>query len=162
MHQMNLSLYEEQWLISYKTKSSQTKLYQTYSKRILETIQLLLYTHIHDLGNSMNERTHFLKWEMGRDRDRVLYWPDFFSRPKHVVLSSRTHIALLPQLGWGCSTGDRWLSQSARWRSLLTYCHQLTQRPPASAYIFYNAHLLPLLLPLIYTGVFLIDGSVKV
>ena len=55
--------------------------------------ELVLYTH--DLCNSTNEHTSLSKyvsltfyswkfcdvWEMSGDRDRLLYWPNFFSWP---------------------------------------------------------------------------------
>ena len=73
----------------------------------------------------MNERTHFFikifishtffskglmfLWcvrDCG-DWGRLLYRPNFFSWPWHAELSSRIYLALLPHLGWICSTGGR-------------------------------------------------------
>ena len=59
------------------------------------------------------------------------------------------------------ATALRKRSQSVSWFSHWPSCDQLTEGPPASAYILHNAHLLSLLLPLIYTCASLIDGSVK-
>ena len=68
----------------------------------------------------MNEWTHFFiknmylshfffrcfagVCEMSGDRDRLLYWPNFFL--EHSTLCYL--LALLPHLGWGCSTGGNW------------------------------------------------------
>ena len=77
-----------------------------------------------NLWTSMNERTntllykniylsHFIlervdisvvyeKWVQTAILTQLLLWPE------HAVLSSRTHLALLPHLGRGCSTWVRW------------------------------------------------------
>ena len=80
------------------------------------------------------------------------------------MLSSRTHLPLLPYLGWGCSTAvaEGYCPQ----RGVLSlpaagFPAQLTQWTPALPIFFQNVHLLPLLLPLIYSGASLIDSSVK-
>ena len=86
----------------------------------------------------------------------------------HAMLSSRTHIALFLHLDWGCSTGGRWgqqpsggvLSLQAGSYPGLPVINWLNSRQHLPIF-FHNAHLLPLLLPLIYTGASLIDGSVK-
>ena len=85
--------------------------------------------------------------------------PNFFSLSKHTVLSSRTHLALLTHLGWGCSTGGCWGQDPSRDFPSLPACSH--SGLPISNWLngrrhlpifFHNAHLLQLLLPLIYTG----------
>ena len=73
----------------------------------------------HNLRTSMNERTHLFKnislklysrngwcfwgaWKMSGNRNRLLYWPNFFSWP----LSSRTHSAIIPHLVWLLNRGS--------------------------------------------------------
>ena len=53
------------------------------------------------------------------------------------------------------------MSLYASLRSLWPSCHQLTQRHRHLPIFFHNAHLFPLLPPLIYSGASLIDSSVK-
>ena len=77
------------------------------------------------------------------------------------MFSSRTHLALLPNLGCSFSTGGPWggiLILQAGSHSGLPIINGRQHLP----IFFHNAHLLPLLLPLIYTGASLINGSFKV
>ena len=52
-------------------------------------------------------------------------------------------------------------SQSVSWFSLWPSCSNWLNSGQHLPIFFHNAHLFPLLLPLIYTGASLIDGSVK-
>ena len=66
-------------------------------------------------------------------------------------------------LGWGCSTGGSLravLHLQAGPHSGLPVPNSLNGRRYLPIF-FHNAHLLPLFLPLIYTGASLIDGLVK-
>ena len=122
-------------------------------RSLIITNGLLLYTH--DLRNSMKEQTQFcmeiylshfilervdvnVVWEMGGDRDWLLYWPNFFSWTYHAVLSSRTHLALLPHHLAGVAQpgiAEDHIPQSANSFSLWPSCVQLTQLPLEPAYI---------------------------
>ena len=67
------------------------------NKEIKKHLQKVLYNHNHNLDYDYNERTNtflykFISltlysrcfcgvWEMSGDRDRLLYWPKFFSWP---------------------------------------------------------------------------------
>ena len=72
----------------------------------------------HDL---FSKRLMFLwcvrdEWRQGQ----TAILTNFFSWPWHAVLSSRTHLALLPHLSWSCSTGDRWGPQPSVCKLVLT------------------------------------------
>ena len=77
--------------------------------------------------------------------------------------SSLDHSSTFFHLGLGCSSKGHWRTQpSASWFSLWHSClNQLKCRRHLHIF-FHNAHLLPLLLPPIYTGASLIDGSVNI
>ena len=82
------------------------------------------------------------------DRDRLLFWPK-------VLLE--TIAALLPHLGWSCSTVAQSPLSTAGLNS--ASCLQLTQAVYALVILLFNVHLLPLFL---FTQVhLLIDGSVE-
>ena len=72
--------------------------------------------------------------------------------------------ALLPHLGLGCSTGDRWGSQPSICKLVLTLasCPRLPRRRRGHLSIFFpNVHLLPLFFRLFTQVNLLIDGSVE-
>ena len=75
----------------------------------------------------------------------------------------RTVAALLPHLGWGCSTVGHWGPKALCLPLALTStsCLQLTRTVCASGYTFFNAHLLLLFFRLFTQVHLLIDGSVK-
>ena len=162
-----------------------------FESKFLQAIKLLYSRHTnisgniikHNLRTSMNERTHLFiniyltlysrkdwcfcgVWKMGWDKNRLLYWPNFF-----LLTIARCVIFKNP-----LSTS------SASWLELLNRGSLRAIAPsgtfsvcklaglPVSNWLnchrhlpilFHNAHLLPLLLRLIYTGASLIDGSVK-
>ena len=117
----------------------------------------MLYTHNlnNDLRTLMNERTHFfIKMCISHTlfskglmflwcvRDGWRHWltailTNFFSWSLQAVLSSRTHLALLPHLGWGCLTGCRWGPQPSVCKIALTlaFLSPMAKRPPTSANI---------------------------
>ena len=130
------------------------------------------YNHNIDLRNSVNERTHFFikicishtlfskglifllceRWvETGTD----CYIDPSFS-PDHSSSSSSSWLGLLDRGSLRAIA----LSLQAGPHSSLPVHNQLNCRRYLPIF-FHNAHLFPLLLPLIYTGASLIDGLVK-
>ena len=126
---------------------------------IITLIYALLYKNISFILYYRKGWCFWGVWEMGGDRDRLLYWPNSFSWPQNAMLSSRTQLAFLPHLGWGCLTGDR--SGAFLVCKLVFTLAFLSITDSMAAGIFHNVHLLPLLLPFIYTCASVIDGSVK-
>ena len=92
-------------------------------------------------------------WEMSWRRTRLPYWTQ-------VLL---TIAALLPHLGWGCSTVDHWGPKALCLPLALnsTSCPQLTQAVCVLVILMFNAHLLPLFFHLFTQVHLLIDGSVE-
>ena len=71
----------------------------------------------------------------------------------HILLL--TVAALFPYLGWSCSTGGCWRSQLSVFMLALTLVLLSPTNATAAGtclYSFINVHLIPRLLPLIYTG----------
>ena len=87
------------------------------------------------------------------DGDRLLYWSKVLA----------TIAALLPHLGWGCSTVGHWGPKALCLPLALTSasCSQLTQTICGLVISLFNVHLLPLLFRLFTQVNLLIDGSVQ-
>ena len=109
------------------------------------------------LYKNIISHTLFLKewcWLWVGDGDRLLYWPQ-------VLL---TIAALLPHLGWGCSTLGHWGSQAL---SLQADSHADILSPTDSNHhgqliiLLSHVHLLPLFFCLFTQVHLLIGGSVK-
>ena len=121
----------------------------------------------HNLRTSMNERIHFfIKIYISHTLFSMFLWcvRDEWRQGKTVILTQLllTIAALLPHLGWSRSTNGRWGPQPSVWKLTLILAFQSSTNCRLHLPIFFhNAHLLPLLLPLIYAGASLIDGSVK-
>ena len=112
------------------------------------------------LYKNIISHTLFLKgwcWLCVRDElgdwDRLLYWTQ-------VLL---TIAAVLPHLGWGCSTVGHWGPKALCLPLVLTWasCLPLSQAVCALVILLFNVHLLPLFFRLFTQVRLLIDGSVE-
>ena len=118
----------------------------------------------------MTNETHLFLWcvrDEWRQGQTALLTQLLLSTIARCVIF-KTHKALLPHLGWSCSTRGRWGQQSSGYVFRLQ-ASSYSGLPVSNWFkgrwhlpiFFHNVHLLPLLLLLIYTGASLIDSSVK-
>ena len=139
-------------------------------------IYIYIYTNIkiikHNLRTSMNERTQFfIKIYTSHtlfSKGLMFLWVvrDEWRQGQTAMLTQILLIiaALFPHLCWGCSTGGLWGPHALVCKLALTMVFLWTNWLNCRRHLlifFHNAHLLPLILPLIYTGASLNDGSVK-
>ena len=127
----------------------------------------------------MNERTHFfikiyishtlfskglmvlLCARYGWRQGQTAILTQLLSWLSHAVLSLRTHSALLPHLGWSCSTGGRWRPQISVCKLALTLAFLSPTNSTAAGTWLYS-FITPTWFRFLLTQVhLLIGGSVK-